>query len=108
MSQVIGIAERRRRRSRKIKSRMNLLKSKTPEYSRDQNMPKFAGMLANNNEVNAHMGRGRKRKTKTKHMCASYRHHGGYGPAKQYTARDKRRVEAMNEGVAEYFTEKVE
>lgn len=102
----MNIAERRRRRNKKIKYRIDLLKNKTPSWSDDVKMPKFAGMLTNNNEVNALMGGGRKSKTKTRHSCVPYRHHGGYGAAKQYTAHDKRQVDTMDEQVTEYFTEK--
>ena len=36
---------------------------------------------------------GRKVKTKTKHSCATYRHHGGYGKTVKYKPRDQKSVD---------------
>ena len=101
-------SERRRNRAKKIKERIRLLiaHSPTPMFRiQDSYLPKFSGMLANNNEVNHLMGAGKKRKTNGKKECASYRHHGSYGQAKHLTARDKRQKISMDQQENEFQLE---
>lgn len=81
-------------RTKKIQQRIRLLKNKTRTWSVSK-VPAEPGYLANNNEVNARMGAGKKKKTNTRKSCASYRHHGGYGPANRYMPHDRRQIDDL-------------
>ena len=90
----------RERRKRKIQQRTQLLKNKSRSWS-VPNLPKHLGYLANNNEVNARMGAGRRKKTNTRKSCASYRHHGAYGPANKYMPHDRRQIDDLKQQLTE-------
>lgn len=92
--------ELRLQRSRQIRQRIHLLTVKTRSWS-TPNLPEQTGRLANNNEVNARMGAGKRKKTNTRKSCASYRHHGGYGPANKYKPHDRRQIEKLKQQLTE-------
>lgn len=86
-------AERRVNRKRKIKQRSNLLKAFDWWLDKDEF---YYGKLSNNNEMNALMGKSRRAKTNTRKSHSNYRHKGGYGPATNYSPRDARQIEDMD------------
>ena len=63
----------------------------------------YEGELKNNNMMNAYGG-GCYRKTSARKACATYRHHGAYGAAKQYTSHDKRQIEDGENQLAELYS----
>ena len=89
-------SERRRRRTKKIKQRSNLMKALNRWLDKDEF---YYGKLANNNEMNAVMSRGKSVKTNTRMGHSNYRSKGGYGSATNYSPRDAKQVEAMDEQV---------
>ena len=89
-------AERRLNRSKKIKQRSTLLE--TFAWWLDKDNYDY-GKLANNNEMNAFMGKSRRAKTNTRKSHSNYRHKGGYGPANNYSPRDTRQMEDMDEQI---------
>ena len=91
-------SERRRRRTKKIKQRSNLMKALNMWLDKDEF---YYGKLSNNNEMNAVMSRGKSVKTNTRKSHSNYRHRGGYGPANNYNPRDARQIEDMNDQIKE-------
>lgn len=89
-------AERRLNRNKKIKRRSNLLEALTWWLDKDEF---YYGKLSNNNEMNAFMGKSRRAKTNTRKSHSNYRHKGGYGPANNYSPRDARQIEDMDEQI---------
>ena len=89
-------SERRRRRTKKIKQRSNLIKALNRWLDKDEF---YYGKLANNNEMNAVMSRGKSVKTNTRKSHSNYRHKGGYGSSNNYSPRDAKQVEDMDEQV---------
>lgn len=83
-------SERRRRRTKKIKQRSNLMKALNRWLDKDEF---YYGKLANNNEMNAVMSRGISKKTNTRKSHSNYRHKGGYGSANSYSPRDAKQIE---------------
>lgn len=83
--------ERRRRRMRKIKQRINLVMD-INHFEADLREP---GYFSNNNEMNRWGGGGRSKKTKARHGHASYRHKGDYGKAINYAPHDLKQVQDM-------------
>lgn len=59
------------------------------------------GQLRNNNDMNRVGQHGTAKKTKAKHGHASYRHKGAYGPAIDYSPRDQRQIDEMNDQLDE-------
>lgn len=91
--------ERRKRRKRKIRQRMNLA-TDINRYPGDANVTadlRESGRFANNNEMNRWGKRGTAKKTKAKHGHASYRHKGAYGKAVDYSPHDLRQVQDMDQ-----------
>lgn len=85
-------ADRRNSREKKIKQRSNLLAALELWLDKDQDYSK----LANNNEMNAVMSRGKSAKTNTRKGHSNYRRKGSFGPANNYCHRDARQIENMN------------
>ena len=91
-------AERRNRRKKKIKHRSNLLFALNHWLDKDSFYYNY-GKLANNNEMNALTNRGKSVKTNTRKGHSNYRHKGGYGPANNYSPRDTRQIDDMNDQI---------
>lgn len=89
--------ERRRRRIRKIKQRINLVMdiNHFPGCADIGTELREPGYFSNNNEMNRWGGGGRSKKTKARHGHASYRHKGDYGKAINYAPHDLRQVQDM-------------
>lgn len=86
----------RKHKFRMIEKRKKLLKSKF-NY-----IPKYEGLLTNNNEANR--ANYHKIKTNTRKSCASYRHHGDYGEANKYSPHDRRQIQDMKYQLKEYLS----
>ena len=85
-------ADRRNNREKKIKQRSNLLAAFELWLDKDQDYNK----LANNNEMNAVISKGKRAKTNTRKSHSNYRHKGGYGPANNYVPKDARQLDDIN------------
>ena len=86
-------AERRERRNKKVKQRSDLIKALNRWLDKDES---YYGKLANNNEMNAVMSRGKSIKTNTRKGHSNYRRKGSFGPANNYCHRDAKQIESMN------------
>ena len=89
-------AERRKRRQKKIKQRSNLLQALNRMLDKDNY---YYGKLANNNEMNALMTQGTRQKTNTRKSHSNYRRKGGFGSADNYSHRDAKHMEDMDEQI---------
>lgn len=85
--------EIRENRQKKIDKRRHLL-SHLDWIKRYERVEE--GYFANSGEVSKYTTAGTAKKTKAKNGHASYRHKGAYGPAVNYSPRDKRQIDRMN------------
>lgn len=93
-------SERRRRRKRKIKQRINLATAINQFFGIKPDLGE-PGYFSNNNEMNKWGSAGRRKKTKIKNGHASYRHKGDYGKAIEYSPHDLRQVQDMEQQIKE-------
>jgi len=91
-------AERRKNKWKKVRERMNLIKSLF--YNIDDYIDS-PGKLSNNNYVNNTAGN---QKTNTRKAHSTYRtKRGGYGKATQWSPHDQRQIDNMKEQLEDHL-----
>ena len=90
-------AERRKRTFHTINKRKEKLKNWVHRNLQKSIEETEDGYFENNSIMNGYCGAGNPIKTNTRKGHSSYRHKGGYGPANNYSAHDKRQIEKEND-----------